>query len=664
MKIEAPKIGYFKDLLESTKSALSQNAEDFERRYAQYNGDKSIDGSPEDASHIWNITYELIESKISTNIPSPKITPERRTNKTEWNAHAVESLCNALRDRLPFEEMNDLDERYTYIYGGSAWLVEWDESIRTHDTVGGVAITLINPCNVYGQPNVYRVEDMQYIFVRFDTTRDELVRRYGVTYSDTIKDAGAETDVEHTEDTETVTVYVCYYKDDSDNVCLYAWSGDLELADITDYYSRKRRICKVCGRREELCTCDGKHEFELQNEEYEELKHDIQLQHSGIIREQDPTTGQVIEREAFETIPGMMPVFHDDGTRKQKKETVYNPVTGIDGQPIIDDATGLPRIEPQEIMQDVMEPTRIPYYKPKSFPIVIRRNVSKDRSLWGQSDCDVIRPHQQTVNKLKSRMLQKMMRSGITPVLPMDAEVGIDNSIFGKVIRMRPGENKAQYGVIDTTPNVSEETSLASIEYDNAKRLVGITDSYQGQSDTTAKSGKAKQIQVAQSAGRLESTRRMKNAAYAFIDRVIFEYYLAYADEPRPLAYKDEYGQVRNLAFNRYDFLELDEEHGEYYYDDDYLFSVDMSGASNMDKFSQWEMQTQDYGNGLYGQPGTTDAMLRLWMMRERSGYPDARQMVERLQSQRRAEIQQAQAQQAQMQAQQAQMAQKAGGEQ
>lgn len=631
--IKGKKIDYFKELLDSTKNALAETFAQMEKNYKQYDGDEEIDGSPQPASHTWNITRELIEAKVNTTIPAPRVRPRRLTVKTDRNARSVEMLCNALLDVLPVEEMNDLDERYTYIFGGSAWLVEWDESKRTHDSVGDISVTLLNPQYVYPQPNCYRVEDMQYIFIRFDTVREELVRRYGVSYEDTVTSAGAETDLEHPDGEDSVTVYVCYYKDDDDTVCMFAWSDDLVLADYTDYYARKRRYCTVCGKREELCTCE-KPKIELASDAFEELKENIQLQHSARIR--DPMTGQV--QEIFETIPAETPVLNADGTRRQKKVTVDEPVLDEQKQPILGD-NGLPLATKEEQMQDVMEPTRLPYYKPKSFPVIIRKNISRDKCLLGASDCAAIREQQQTVNKLKSRVLEKLMRSSVTPVMPEDASVAINNQVFGNVIRLRPGENKGLYGVIDTSVDVSVEQMQMNVEYDNAKRILGISDSYQGQDSTASKSGYAKQIEVAQSVGRLDSTRVMKNAAWANIFRSIFEMCLAYADEPRPIAYKDEYGKLQNLTFNRYDFLEMDKETLEWYYDDAYMFSVDLSRADQQDKVTQWQQQMTDYANGLYGQPGTTDALLQLWTMREQTHYPHARDMVEKLRRQKDAEI-------------------------
>ena len=44
--------------------------------------------------------------------------------------------------------------------------------------------------------------------------------------------------------------------------------------------------------------------------------------------------------------------------------------------------------------------THIPYYLPKHFPSVIRRNTSCAGQLLGQSDCAFIRPQQQAINKV------------------------------------------------------------------------------------------------------------------------------------------------------------------------------------------------------------------------------------------------------------------------
>ena len=179
---------------------------------------------------------------------------------------------------------------------------------------------------------------------------------------------------------------------------------------------------------------------------------------------------------------------------------------------------------------------------------------------------------------------------------------------------------------VDLTQDISQSERL----YQQSKRIMGITDSYQGQADSTAQSGKAKQIQVNQSAGRLDSKRKMKNAAYAEIDEVIFLYYLAYADEPRAMSYVDSMGRLQNAQFNRYDFIERDE-NGEYYYNTQYLFGTDPTGDVEQSRETIWSENRLNFQNGCYGNPQQLETLLIFWQQMERHHYPDARDMVERI---------------------------------
>ena len=289
------KLQFFKDLFENARGQQAALRDDFEKWSKQYKGDLIIDGSDEPALTGRNITYELIESQFSSYLPSTAVTPEIYSERNDRNAKSVERLLKNKRNQLPFEKMNDIDERYSPIYGGSIWLVEWDNSIKTHNTVGDVKITCWSPSHFVGQPCIYDIDDMEYCFITFETTKEDLVRKYGVSIDvadDTESENGGETD-------ETATVNVCYYKNDEDKICQYIWSGDTELQDIEDYYSRKVYVCKNCGRRKELCTCD-KPDYELQDDEYEELDHDIVLSDGSVIPAASPVMkgGQVVMEES------------------------------------------------------------------------------------------------------------------------------------------------------------------------------------------------------------------------------------------------------------------------------------------------------------------------------------------------------------------------------
>ena len=574
--------GFFEHLYENTRHKLQDVTEQLELWQEQYKGSKKIDGSSEEASTVHNITYEIIESQIDSSIPAPKVDCRQYSEKNDRCAKSVERLCAALRQRLPFEELNDIDERYTYILGGSVWLVEWDDALVEGKERGGIRLTCLSPRDFFPQPNIYHIEDMEYCFLRFTTTREELSRRFGVSRADTTLASVEEEDGACAEG-DTVTVIVCYYKDDEGEICRFVWSGDLVLEDKERYFHRKVDYCKECQARAELCSCARPVVF----------------------------AKDVLWETPFLDIP------LSDGTTIPAFSSCANANT--------------PNFS-QNQEGGFWKPTKLPYYTPKQFPIVIRRNTSCDKQLLGQSDCEFLRPAQQQINKVESRILQKLMRSAITPVVPEDAQITLSNQIFGQVIKLRPGESASDYGTVDTTPDISKDITQAERLYDHAKRLIGISDVFTGL-DQSNLSGYSRELQLSRSAGRLESKRRMKHAAYAALDRLIFTFYLAYADEPRAITYKDENGRIHNACFNRYDFLTYDADTDTYLYDDSYLFSVDLNGTIEGQREVMWERNLQNLQAGTLGDPTSPATLLRYWQNQERVHYPFARENVEYFQS-------------------------------
>ena len=624
MKIEATsaaeRVQFFYDLYTEARSYAEEIYANMEKYREQYRGSKEIDGSDTQANHVRNVTYELIESQITSYLPGPSVTPKVWSEQNERCAKSIERLLAVKRNELPFEEMNDIDERFAPIYGASVWLCEWDESIITHNTAGDVRVLCLAPKRFTGQPNIYRMDDMEYCFIEFETTKDDLVRKYGVS-PDTADEAERKPDADGADDENTATVIVCYYKDDDDNVCEYIFSGDTELSDVRDYYSRKRKVCRKCGRREALCECDNP-EIELESEEYEELTADIQCSDGSII-------------------PAMSPVYKDG-----KPVMVEEERQAVDelGNPLFETIGGVAIPVIVKTMVPKMEPTKLPFYKPKSFPIKIRKNTSEEESLFGQSDCEFIRPQQQAINKLESRIMQKMIKGGVMPYIPEDATVDLDNTVFDRVLKVAE-KHTGRYGVLDMQVDISRDAMAAERHYDHAKRILGISDSFQGQYDSSAQSGRAKQMQIQQAQGRLDSKRKMKNALYAELDKTIFQYYLAYADEPRPASYKDAQSRWQNISFNRYDYIRYDASSGKYYYDDQYLFATDASVDLESSREFIWQENRQNFQMGAYGNPALPQTLLIFWQNMERAHYPHARENVERIQDEiaRQAEMAQMQ---------------------
>ena len=542
------RLSWLTSIYEAARLEFTDKAAELERNMRQYKGDDAIDGSHERAGTVRNITYEIIESEISPDVPVAKVDTATYSETRERNARTVERLCHAVRDRLPFEELCDIDERYTYIYGASVWYVEWDNSKKLDTGTGTVRVSCISPLNFIPQPGIASVEDMDYCFLRFTTTKSELMRRYGVRSEEL---SLAECEYEYgtgEEELDTVSLTVAFWRDAAGRIGRSVFSGSLLIEDVPDYYGRKLPVCESCGRTAELCECDE---------------------------------------------PNIAPRATDG------LETAV-----VDGREIT-----------------------LPYYAPTSFPIVIRKNTSEEGSVLGQSDCTFIRPEQQAINKLESRILQKLLRAGVTPVMPEDASVTLTNSVFGQLIRMKPGESLAQYGTVDTTPSVESDIAEADRLYEHAKNIIGISDAYQG-IDTSGESGYAKQLRISQATARLESKRRMKYYAYSRIYRLIFEHYLAFADEPRRLSYKDAYGRLHLSQFNRHDFIEKNTD-GGYEYSDAYLFSVDLNSGGEYARETLWEKNLENLNSGTLGDKTEPTTLLRYWQSQERAHYPFARENVE-----------------------------------
>ena len=567
----------FSSLYESAKNAYSETLALYERHMKQYRGDAEIDGSREPALTVRNITYEIVESQVSSDIPYPKVDAACYSEKKSRNAKAVERLLLSIRDKLPYEELNDVDERYTYVFGGSVWYVEWDNSLRLGKEVGGVRLYCLSPMNFIPQPNISDIDDMEYCFLKFKTTRAEIIRKYGIS-EDLADLAEYDESAEASVGQDTVTVITSFYKDEDGEIGKFVFSGGAILYDMPKFYRRKIRICKNCGEGEELCRCKKKSFY-----------HKDQM--SEILPER---------------------IMLSDGTQIP----MYSPVI-TDG--FLEERGGKVKMKNSEI----------PYYTPRSFPIVIRKNTSFADALFGQSDCEYVRPEQQAINKIESRILQKLLRAGITPIVPEDASISLNNSVFGQVIKMKPGESASQYGKVDTTPDISQDIAEAERLYDHAKRTIGISDALQGLDAYTPESGYARQLKISQASGRLESKRKMKHTAYADMDRLIFEQYLAFADEPRALAFRDAYGRIHNSEFNRYDFIEFDFISGEYYYDDAYLFSVDLNAGAEYQREALWERNLENLKAGTLGDPADPVTLLRYWQCQERAHYPHARENVE-----------------------------------
>ena len=540
------------------------------------------------AINVRNIVYELIESQVDASIPMPRVTAIHEEDK-ELARKIEQFLENEVR-MLNFKEINDLQERIVPTQGGDFFLVEWDNTKGTHCCVGDIEISTIHPRNLIPQVGVTDIDKMDYLFTRTPQTKDYVKRRFGKDVSQE-----DETDPSIREDATTediVTVVTAYYKNDKGGVGIFRWCGDVVLEDLEDYQARHLEVCEKCGqpKREgqEKCEC-GSTKF----------------------------------------------VKKEDNSEKIK---------------IVEDITILGMDGAEQTIQQEKE-VELEYYKPSKLPIILRKNISRDRHLLGFSDVSVIADQQDTIKKLGSQINEKLLMAGSYITLPTGKGVETTDEQY-KVIRIDNPNQKALVGVVNTQADCTQDRICLEENYQWAKSSLGITDSFQGKYDSSALSGTAKQYSINQAAGRLESKRVLKNEAYADLYEMMFKFALAYADQPIPVLTTDTSGELVYSHFDKKDFVKMDAS-ATPYWNDEFIFETDPTSTLMVNREAMWNQADLKLQSGAFGQIGDLKTARLYWLEQEKNSYPHAGEIRKEIEA-RIAEENQMMQQMQMMQAQQA----------
>lgn len=610
----------WQDKLAKNKSEYEKELNKMAERDALYNGTQEISGingnKAKKSNYVRNIIGEIIEAEVDSSIPLPKVSAKRPED--EDRAATIEAFLRNELDYLSFEKINDLDERTTPIQGGDFFLVEWDNERHTHDTIGGVKVSLLHPRQVIPQAGVNNIQDMDYIFILTGTTKKEIKRKYKVdVFSEEeefpeVRSNAGEVD---TNSDDVVTLITAYYKNKSGGIGVYRWVGNTEVQALEDYFARRLKYCKKCGNTvaedDRQCKMCGSRAFEHRTQETTPLDRDIDIQVTNGQREYIP--------QMTDPVYDYMPVVDDMGTEMM-------------------DAYGQPMME-YSLVEDA-RPNEVPVYKLTQYPIILRRNISKNGSLLGGSDVDSIRDQQEMVKKLGDKIQEKLMKGGSYVTFPAGVNIRKTDEEL-KVIELEDAAQKSMIDVLNIQANISNDITFMDVAYQAARETIGITDSFQGRKDSTAQSGTAKQFAAAQTAGRLESKRVMKQAAYQELFELMFKFMIAYADEPRATNSQNPIGDVEYGRFDRYDFLERDAA-GELYWNDDFLFSVDTTNNLAQNRDALWTATKESYQSGAFGDPSDINTRILYWSTLEKYHYPNAGNIKKNLQEQK--EQQEAQA--------------------
>ena len=624
------KLQYWQELLVLNEQAYGDVLTDIDTRDKMRNGDRTISsmvshggtGIPDETKHVRNMIAELIEAGVDSSVPVPKVISY--TERNERLAEVIENMIRNEQERLQFYAANDIQERICPLHGSGFYYLDWDSSIND----GEIVLQIIHPKQLIPQDGVITgIDDMDYFFLKFAQTKEYLEKRYNVTID---MDGEEEPDIranpeEGTQADDMLTQYVCYYKNNDGGIGRFSWVNDQVLEDLDDYQARRLKRCKDCGAlyfgetdslqanamlgfvntdMEEATapTCPecGGHSFKEGVEEYEEL-------------------WEPIQRYDGTTIGGstLQPKFEDG-----------EPVLTEFGEPVTEE-----------------QPTLIPYYKTNMYPIVEQKNISDPLQFLGESDADKIADQQNAMNILCQKVNDMLMAAGSYIILPSDVRFKTDGTEAYHIPLKKSDMAMANYiRAVDCHPDITPFLSYMDNIYNQARDILGITDSFQGKKDTTARSGKAKEFAAAQAAGRLESKRVMKATAYGKIFELIFKLMLAYADTERAVLSEDKQGKREYLTFNKYDFLEQDAA-GNWYWNDNFLFTADTSAPLAGNRAAMWQETLMNFQLGTFGNPTEIDTLIAYWTKMEKLHYPNASQTKEYLQSKKQAMMEQQQKQ-------------------
>ena len=381
------------------------------------------------------------------------------------------------------------------------------------------------------------------------------------------------------------TLITAYYYNKNGNVSKYGWieNTDCVVFDEEDYEIRKIKVCKKCGEKlydRDVCELCGDKHHTYESMEYEKVPEDI--------------------------------VRGDPSNPKEQPEVL------------------------------VKKDSFIPYYKIKELPFVLRRNISDGESLYGVSDIDLLEGNQISMNKILTKMEENVLKAGSFVTKPNGVNIPNTDETL-KIINVKDPQMMKAFSVQTVQANMQQDNILQEEFYQMGRDSLGITDSYQGKRDTTAESGKAKQVSAAQAAGRMESKRRMKDAAYADLYKLMFKYLLAYCDEKRIYAKMKPNGEYVKGSFSRYNYL--DGEPGDVYYNDRFLFSVDDASTLSTNRTAMWQETTNNFVSGTLGNPADPQTMMLYWNMMKGLNYPLAKTALQSLQQRQQqlpVELQQA----------------------
>lgn len=522
------------------------------------------EGNPTDKKlkPIRKMAFELVEGRINSNIPDPKMSPRYHADLSPIKA--TEALLKHDIDKICSEQENNLAEHCVCIDGTTWFKVTWNPLDNTHERSGNPIVEVCPVDCVYPQPGVYNYRKLEYIFEKRIMTVAEIYDIYGRK-------------VHAPDANDNLVVITAWFLNKDRYVGCFMWTEEtmIVLCNDLEWGIGKVRKCTNCHQIQPIqdkCEYCGNTSFK-----YEPVKEEV-----------------------------------------LKEELVYieNPYR-----------TGNTPDVSQDRMQENVEKnlpagTEIPRYIIRQLPFVPYVHYEIPFTIYGISEVELVLEDQDIVNKELNKAERKSAKS--RTVITKLKDTYIDDKDEVSYIEIDSPQEGQAIQVKQILSDITEELSMAQLSYDIAKSTTGITNTDQGKEDPTARSGKAKQLMMQASAKRNIGPDTLRNAAWSGVYELIFKNYLAYSDEERSFVSLLPDGTEAEQQWNKYMFLSMDD-NGNFYYRDDYAWSVDTATEITQDRASMWQLITNDFLNGTMGtQIDPNRALLMYWQMMKQNGYPIA----------------------------------------
>lgn len=510
------------------------------------------------------MAFEMVEQKINPRIPAPKMSPRYYSDIVP--VEATEALLRHEMDKMLSEETQDESEHSTLIDSTSWFKVTWDPFENTHERSGMPVVESCPIDSVFPQPGVSNYKKLEYIFERKLLTI--------ATIFDLFDRA-----VKHPSDEDLVQVVEVYYLNEDRHVGRFVYVEDtlVVLANDLEWGMRRRRECSACDNVvniEAVCPICGGTDFHYVGVKSHKLEQDL--------------------------VKVVNPYRSGDSSDSEEDEDTVDTGSAIKAG------------------------TDIPFYLIRQLPFVPKRHIKVPKEIYGISEVAIVMEQQDSANKLLNKAERKSESSKAWVTKLKDTRID-DESKELAYIEVESAQEGQAIQVKQVMADITEELTMAQMFYEGAKSTVGVTDTDQGKNDPSARSGKAKQMQLAASQQRQAAPTLQRNIAYAGVYELLFKYLLAFSDEERSFVKVMPDGTSREEVWSKFMFLDQDED-GNFYYRDDFAWSVDDATEITQDRASMWQLIDNDYLNGVMGSEIDPVRALRMyWHMKQAAGYPTAK---------------------------------------